>query len=78
MLIFVAETATPEAAQLLVAAAGPGSGSSFAALGVAVGRLCAVLVSRSFVHGTPSFETQASLQRFRSALLAGLAGPEVA
>jgi len=65
MLVFLAETEDSHAATIIAAAAGPGTGSSFAALGVAARTLCAVVIARSFVQGTPSFETQASLERFR-------------
>lgn len=73
MLVFLAETADSRGAGTIAAAAGPGAGSSFAALGVAAGSLCAVVIARSFVQGTPSFETQASLERFRRVLAEALA-----
>jgi hypothetical protein len=72
MLVFLAETRDPEAASIIAAAAGPRHGSSFAALAVAARTLCAVMTARSFIQGTPSLETQASLQRFRPALTAAL------
>src|SRR5262249_624337 len=72
MVVFLAETQDPQAASIIAAAAGPGSGSSFAALAVAARALCAVMIARSFVRGTPSIETKASLQRFRPALTAAL------
>jgi hypothetical protein len=68
MLVFLAETEDPEAASVIAAAAGPGTGSSFSALGVAAGTRCAVLIARSVVQGTPSVETQSSLERFRRVL----------
>jgi hypothetical protein len=68
LLIYLAETQTTRAARIISGAAGPGSDSSFAALAVSAGTLCAVMIARSFVHGTPSLETQASLERFRPAL----------
>jgi hypothetical protein len=74
MLIFLAETKTTQAASTISAAAGPGGDSSFAAFGVAEGTLSAVMIARSFVDGTPSLETQASLERFRPALTASLTG----
>jgi hypothetical protein len=73
MLVFLAETEDPHAARVIAAAAGPGTGSSFAALGVAARTLCAVVIARSFVQGTASFETQASLERFRPVLVDALA-----
>ena len=72
MVVFLAETQDPQAASIIAAAAGPGSGSSFAALAVAARALCAVMIARSFVRGIPSLETKASLQRFRPALTAAL------
>ena len=72
LLIFLAEARTTQAASIISAAAGPGSGSSFAALAVAARTLCAVMIARSVVQGTPSLETQASLERFRPALTAAL------
>jgi hypothetical protein len=74
MLVFLAETGDPRAAGIIAGAAGPGAGSSFAALGIAVASLCAVVVARSVVQGTPSVETQASLQRFSQGLVSALAG----
>src|SRR5216684_4543530 len=61
MMVFLAETEDSHAATIIAGAAGPGTGSSFAALGVAARTLCAVVIARSFVQDTPSFETQASL-----------------
>jgi hypothetical protein len=68
MLVFLAETEVSGAAGVIAAAAGPGTGSSFAALGVAAGTRCAVLIARSVVQGTPSVETLSSLERFRRVL----------
>jgi hypothetical protein len=68
MLVFLAETEDSGAAGVIAAAAGPGTGSSFAALGVAAGTRCAVLIARSVVEGTPSVETLSSLERFRRVL----------
>jgi hypothetical protein len=72
MLVFLAETSHPRAATIIASAAGPSSGSSFAALGIAAGPLCAVVIARSVVRGTPSVETRVSLQRFRQALVKAL------
>src|SRR6266849_2117005 len=41
MLVFLAETEDPRAAGVIAGAAGPGTGGSFAAVGVAAGTLCA-------------------------------------
>jgi hypothetical protein len=73
MLVFLAETEVSQAAGVIAAAAGPGTGSSFAALGVAARSQCAVVIARSLVQDTPSFETQASLERFRRVLVDALA-----
>lgn len=64
MLIFLAETGDPSAARVIAQAAGPRSGSWFAAVSAAVGTLCAVMITRSVVQGIPPVETQASLERF--------------
>ena len=74
LLIFLAETKTTAAADIICAAAGPGGDSSFAALAVAAGTLCAVVIARSFIEGTPSLETHESLERFRPALTDLLTG----
>ena len=72
ILVFLAETEDFHAASIIAAAAGPGTGSSFAALGVAARTVCAVVIARSFVQGTSSFETHASLERFRPILVDAL------
>ena len=72
LLIFVAETGSSQAARTIAEAAGPGSGSSFAAVSAAAGPLCVVMIARSLVEGTPSIETQASLERFRPVLAGAL------
>jgi hypothetical protein len=68
MLVFLAETKDSRAAGVIAAAAGPGPGSRFAALGVAARTRCAVVIARSIFQGTPSLETPASLERFRRVL----------
>lgn len=71
MLVFLAQTRDPNTASVIAAATGPGVDSDsffFAALGVAAGTLCAVMIARSFVQEVPSRETQASLERFRQLL----------
>ena len=74
MLVFLAETSDPRAARIIASATGPGTGSSIAALGIAAGPLCAVVIARSAVQGTPPVETGASLQRFRQPLVNALSG----
>lgn len=75
MLIFLAETSDSAAASVIAQAAGPpGTGSAFAAVSAAHGMLCAVMIARSVVQGTPSVETQASLERFRPVLADALGG----
>jgi len=76
MVVFLAETGDRRAAAVIAGAAGPGTGSSFAAVSAAAGTLCAVLIARSFVQGIPSVETPASLQRFRPGLADALANPD--
>jgi hypothetical protein len=71
MLVFLAETEDQAAAGVIAAAAG--GGDSVAIVGVASGLLCAVLIARSVVEDVPSAETQASLERFRTALTGALA-----
>ncbi|HZR48476.1 MAG TPA: hypothetical protein VFB06_03060 [Streptosporangiaceae bacterium] len=74
MVVFLAEAGTDSAAQTIVRAVGPRTGSSFAAVGSAAGQLCAVLTARSVVKGIPSVETRASLERFRHVLTDALVG----
>lgn len=74
MLVYLAETESPLAAGSIARAAGPGPSDSFAAVGTAAGALCAVMMARSVVQGTPNRETQASLERFRPVLADALAG----
>jgi hypothetical protein len=73
MLVYIAETQSPQAADTIARAAGPGPGGSFAAIGTAADTLCAVIMARSVVQGTPNVETQASLERFRPVLADALA-----
>jgi hypothetical protein len=75
MLVFLAQTEDYRAAGIIAGAAGSGTGGSFAAVGVAAGTLCAVLIARSFVRGTTGVETTASLERFRPVLTDALAVP---
>ena len=72
MLIFIAETSTPEAALTIAQAAGPGPGSAFVGFGVAASRICAVLIAESYIRGVAAIETQESIERYRSPLLAAL------
>jgi hypothetical protein len=73
LLVFMGETLDATDAALIADAAGPSSPSSFSAFGVAVGNRFAVLIARSVVQGTPSFETAESVTRFRPALVSALA-----
>ena len=72
MLIFLTKTGNSQAARTIAQAAGPGNGTWFSAVSAAVGTLCAVLIARSVVQGTPSVETKASLERFRPVLTEAL------
>lgn len=73
MAIFLAETVKPAAAGIIAKSAGPGPDGSFTAVSAAAGTLCAVLIARSWIKGTPAIETQASLERFRPVLVDALA-----
>ena len=73
MAFFLAETGKRAAARIIARSAGPGGGDSFVAVSAAAGTLCAVLIARSAVMGTPAIETQASLERFRPVLVRALA-----
>ncbi|HET7015450.1 MAG TPA: hypothetical protein VFI65_16150 [Streptosporangiaceae bacterium] len=72
LLMYLAETKTVEAAEIIARAAGPGSGTWFAGFGVAAGPLCAVLIARSVIAEVAPVETQPSLERFRPVLAAAL------
>jgi hypothetical protein len=76
LIMFVVETATEEAARTLAAAAVPKTlaNGSFAALGVAAGTLCCVLVARSVQSGVANHERTGSLARFTSAVRDALEG----
>jgi len=74
MVVFLAEAGTGSAAQTIARAAGPRTGSSFAAVASAAGQLCAVVTARSVVKDIPSVETRASLERFRRVLADALGG----
>ena len=73
LLMFLAQTSTASAAEIIARAAGPGTGTWFAGFGVAAGQLCAVLIARSVIAEVPPVETQQSLERFRPALADTLA-----
>ncbi len=77
MLVWIGEAPDAKTAERVAGAAGPGSGSSFAGFGVAANKLFAVIISRSFIKGRPSFESQSSLARFRPALTAALRGGQM-
>jgi hypothetical protein len=66
LLAFVVETEGSEAADALARAASVPEGGD--ALGVAAGRLCCVLIGRSFVMESEAFESPGALERFRSAI----------
>jgi hypothetical protein len=71
---FLAELPDMHAASTIAASTGPGPRGGFAGLGVAVGPVCAVMVSRSVAVGIESYERDGSLERFRDGLTAILAG----
>ncbi len=73
LMMFVAQTRTARAAEIIARAAGPGSGTWFAGFGVAAGQLFAMLIARSVVTEVPPAETQQSLERFRPVLAESLA-----
>lgn len=73
LMMFLAQTKSVEAAEIIARAAGPGTETWFAGFGVAAGRLFAVLLARSVIGEVPPVETQQSLDRFRPALAAALA-----
>jgi hypothetical protein len=45
---------------------GPGTNGSFAGFGVAYGKVCVVVISRSIVQGVTDLETMKSIERFRT------------
>ena len=71
---FLAELPDMHASSTIAACTGPGPRGGFVDLGVAVGPVCAVMVSRSVAVGIESHERDGSLERFRGGLTAILAG----
>ena len=59
LLMFLAQTSTASAAEIIARAAGPGTGTWFAGFGVAAGHLCAVLIARSVIAEVPPVEDPA-------------------
>lgn len=72
LTVFLGEFSDSNDASTIAAATGPASRGGFAGLGIAVGPVCAVMVSRSVVEGIDSYEDEKSLERFRASLLAVL------
>jgi putative Ca2+/H+ antiporter (TMEM165/GDT1 family) len=78
LLVFLAEAVTGEAAAAIALAARTDVPPSVARLGLAAGRVCAVVVAASASQGVPSSEDARSLSRFEpgiSELLNLSAGP---
>jgi hypothetical protein len=73
LLVYLAEAATTEDAAAIAEGATHGGRPGSVELGVAAGRLCAVLVAASTRSGEPSLEDTASLARFQPTLAALLA-----
>jgi hypothetical protein len=70
--VFLVETASVDGARAIASAAQAGKQLPHEALGLAKGRLCCVLVARSFVIEHQAFEGPGALQRFTSDLSATL------
>jgi len=68
LIAFVAEAANDADAALLSMAATPGGSPPHEALGLRAGNLCCVVIARSFVEGTSSFEKPDALERFSGPL----------
>ena len=73
LTVFLAEAATEADAARLAEAAVPSDW--FEALGVAAGRICAVMVARSWVDGVAAYEQPGALERFREPFAAALRAP---
>jgi hypothetical protein len=73
LLIYLAEAATAADAATIAGAAGVRHGGA-AAVGAAVGRLCAIVIGARTPHGPPAPESAASLARFVRPLTELLAG----
>jgi len=68
LLTFVAEATSPQAAETIAEAAGPGASEAFVGFGLAHGPVSAVVISRSIVQGVDGLETRDSIERFRPVL----------
>jgi hypothetical protein len=68
--IYLAEAATAEDAATIARGAARGERSRSAALGIAAGRLCAVLIAATVGTDQPPFETAESLARFQAPISA--------
>ncbi len=65
LLVFIAEAASESDARDVAFAAQGASDAKRTVLGLASGRMCAVIIQRSFMAGTPPLEDMASLERLR-------------
>ncbi|MFC6018575.1 hypothetical protein ACFP2T_20490 [Plantactinospora solaniradicis] len=74
LLVFLAEAASAGDATALAEAASRYPAAQAVELGVAAGRLCAVVVARSTVLGLPAIETRSTLARFGPRLATILGG----
>jgi hypothetical protein len=72
LTVFLAEAVSREHAEV-VASASSVQNDSHEALGLVDERLCCVAIARSYVEGSPAFEGQGALERFRPALAVLLA-----
>jgi hypothetical protein len=66
--LLVAEAASSADATLIAAASRVGSDARHQSLGLAAGKLCCVVIARSFVERVPAYEGAGALERFRPAL----------
>ena len=72
LLVFVAEAATAEDATAVAQGANRGGRRESVVLGVAAGRLCAILIAACVHAGRPSFERAEIIARFRPMVSAAL------
>lgn len=63
--VFLAEAASESDARQIAAAAENASGSQRTELGLALGRICAVIIQHSWIADTPPMEDERSLERLR-------------
>lgn len=66
LLVFLAEAASVDDAMEVAAAAESSSDSLRTQIGLASGRLCAVIIQRSWMADTPPLEDKSSLERLRT------------